>query len=75
MGKLPAMDDPRLFARAAETIAGRIASGEYEHGQRLNIGLIAAELGVSRRTVSHALAVLGDRGLVGFFEGLGWHVV
>lgn len=60
--------------RTAETISARIADGVYEHGQRLNIGLIADELGVSRRTVSHALSVLGSRELVAFYEGLGWFV-
>lgn len=60
--------------RAAEAISTRIRDGAYEPGQRLNIGLIATELGVSRRTVSHALAVLGDRGAAEFFEGLGWYV-
>jgi DNA-binding GntR family transcriptional regulator len=58
----------------AKTIAGRIDDGRLEHGQRLNIGLIATELGVSRRTVSHAMTVLADRGLVQFWQGLGWHV-
>jgi len=68
------VDDPRLFAQTAELIAGRIADGTYEHGQRLNIGLLASEQGVARRTVSHALNVLAARGLVEFFDGLGWHV-
>jgi len=68
------VDDPRLYRRTAETITTRIRDGSYEPGQRLNIGLIAAELGVSRRTVSHALAVLAVDGLVEFFEGLGWYV-
>jgi DNA-binding GntR family transcriptional regulator len=68
------VDDPRLYVRTSETISARIADGTYEHGQRLNIGLIAEELGTSRRTVSHALALLAGRGLVQFFEGVGWHV-
>lgn len=67
-------DDPRLYMRAASAIAGRIEAGEYESGQRLNIGLLADELGVSRRTVGHGLAVLESRGLVQFWAGLGWHV-
>lgn len=61
--------------RAARYVEDRINSGEYEHGQRLNIGLIAQELGVQRDTVSRGMSVLADRGLVQFWQGLGWHVV
>jgi len=60
--------------RAAQEIAAQIASGQLEHGQRLNIGLLASELGVGRRTMGHALAVLAGRGLVQYWEGIGWHV-
>jgi DNA-binding GntR family transcriptional regulator len=67
-------EDPRLYMRTAKVIEDRIASGEYEHGQRLNIGLIADELGVSRRTVGTAMNVLATRELVRFWQGLGWHV-
>lgn len=69
-----AEDDPRLYMRTAKVIEDRIAGGEYERGQRLNIGLIADELGVSRRTVGTAMNVLAGKGLVRFWQGLGWHV-
>ena len=74
-GKLPRVDDPRLFMRAAKLVEDRIADGTYEHGQRLNIGLIADEMNVERSTVSRAMNVLASRGLVQFWQGLGWHVV
>jgi len=60
--------------RAVEVVTARIANGEYSPGQRLNIGLLADELGVERGTISRAMRVLGERGLVQFYEGLGWHV-
>jgi DNA-binding GntR family transcriptional regulator len=69
------VQDPRLFMRAARYIEDRIADGTYEHGQRLNIGLIAQELGIQRDTVSRGMTVLAERGLVQFWAGLGWHVV
>lgn len=74
MGTVRLMSDPRLYMRAAQVISARIEAGEYEPGQRLNIGLIADELGVQRDTVSHAMQVLAGRGLVEFFRGLGWYV-
>ena len=60
--------------RAARLVEERIASGAYAPGQRLNIGLIADELGVERGTVSRGMRVLADKGLVRFWAGLGWHV-
>lgn len=60
--------------RAAALVEERIGSGEYAHGQRLSIGLIADELDVERGTVSRAMKVLASRGLVQFWPGLGWHV-
>lgn len=68
------MDDPRLYVRAAETIATRIRAGEYESGRRLYLGPLADELGVGRRTMAHAMVMLESRGLVQFWEGLGWYV-
>jgi DNA-binding GntR family transcriptional regulator len=68
------MTDPRLFMRAATLVEGRIADGTYSPGQRLNIGLIADELDVERGTVSRAMGILRDRGLVTFWQGLGWYV-
>lgn len=68
------MDDPRLYMRTAAEIEQWIREGKVDHGARLNIGLIATELGVSRVTVGHALRVLSDRGLVRFWVGLGWFV-
>lgn len=59
---------------AARLVEERIASGEYTPGQRLNIGLIADELDVERGTVSRGMQVLADKGLVRFWQGLGWYV-
>lgn len=75
LGKLPRVEDPRAHMRAARYIEDRISSGEYEHGQRLNVGLIADESGVYRAAVARALNLLAGRGLVTFYPGLGWYVV
>lgn len=60
--------------RAARLVEERIASGEYAPGQRLNIGLLADELDAERGTVSRGMAVLAEKGLVRFWQGLGWYV-
>jgi DNA-binding GntR family transcriptional regulator len=60
--------------RAAELVTARIRSGEYAPGQRLNLGLIADEMDVERATISRAMRVLDERGLVKFWRGLGWYV-
>lgn len=60
--------------RAVALVEGRIADGTYSPGQRLNIGLIADELDAERGTVSRAMGILAERGLVIFWQGLGWYV-
>ena len=60
--------------RAAKLVEDRIADGTYDHGQRLNLGLIADEMGVQRDTVSRGMQVLAERGIVRFWQGLGWYV-
>ena len=60
--------------RAAQFIEQRIADGTYEHGQRLNIGLISTEVGVYRAAVTRALNLLAGRGIVASYPGLGWYV-
>lgn len=60
--------------QAARLIEDRIASGDYQPGQRLNLALIADEMGVERDTVSRGVRVLADRGLLTFWRGLGWYV-
>lgn len=68
------MDDPRAYMLAARAIEERIEDGTYAAGQRLNVGLLAEDLGVYRAAVSRALSVLADRGLVARYPGLGWYV-
>lgn len=68
------MDDPRQFARARELIRRRIAAGDYAPGRRIHVGALADELGVSRPTISRAMAGLAGEGLVRYWPGLGWYV-
>lgn len=74
MGTVTQVDDPRLFMRAAELVTARIGDGTYAPGQRLSLGLIADEMGVERTTLTRAMRVVEERGLVRFWRGLGWFV-
>jgi DNA-binding GntR family transcriptional regulator len=53
------------YEQVARVIEEAIASGEYPPGSRLPAqGRIAAEAGVSKHTVSAAVALLRERGLL-----------
>jgi len=59
----------------ADTIRGRIASGEYAHGGMLpSIMALAEEFGVTTNTVRKALGILRDEGLIESVPGYGTFV-
>jgi excisionase family DNA binding protein len=71
-------DDPRAWARCANLIAARIATGQYPDGAWLPTGgALAAELRVSGGIVNFALRALQGKGLIsrvnrtGYYAGTG----
>jgi DNA-binding GntR family transcriptional regulator len=67
------MEDPRTYMRIYQRIRDRIEAGELADGDRLDIGLIAAEWHVNRSTVTKAMEQLGAAGYAVRFPGLGWY--
>jgi DNA-binding GntR family transcriptional regulator len=62
---ISAQSDLWPYEQVARAIEAAIASGEYPPGSRLPAqGRIADEAGVSKHTVSAAVALLRDRGLL-----------
>ena len=55
-------------------LTARLDAGELVSGDRLNIGLLADQMEVSRPTVAHALRILEKSGLVTRYPGVGWVV-
>ena len=59
----------------AESLAAAIERGEYPHGSRLPSELtLAAQFGISRGTLRHALNTLRARGLIDAVPTRGWFV-
>jgi len=67
-------EDPRRYVRIRADLATQIADGRLPSGTMLNIGQLADEYEVARETVSRAIRMLADDGLVTRFPGLGWQV-
>jgi DNA-binding GntR family transcriptional regulator len=65
---------PRLYARAFEILAGRIADGSLPAGTRLLESHVAADFGISRAPARQALNRLLDEGLVVRADGHGFIV-
>jgi DNA-binding GntR family transcriptional regulator len=67
--------DPRAYIRIATLLRERIIGGELAPGQAMpSITRLSADHGVARQTVTHALHVLQDAGLIYRVPGLGYHV-
>jgi GntR family transcriptional regulator, phosphonate transport system regulatory protein len=61
-----------IWAAIAASLSDEIAAGHYHPGDRLPTeAALAARFGVNRHTVRHALASLGERGLVHSRQGAG----
>jgi DNA-binding GntR family transcriptional regulator len=68
-------DADLLYARVADDIAARIASGELAPGTRLRSERELAEhYGVAYHTVRRAMKVLRERGLIATIHGRGTFV-
>lgn len=65
----------QVYRSVVEAILGRIASGEWQPGQRLpSIAQLAQELGVSTGSVREAARVLGSRGVLRIEHGRGMFI-
>jgi DNA-binding GntR family transcriptional regulator len=65
MEAMPPRSFERPYERVAEDLRARLNSGEWESGEALpSVAALAGEYNVSRSTISHALVVLADEGLV-----------
>jgi GntR family transcriptional regulator, phosphonate transport system regulatory protein len=61
-----------IWSAIAATLTDEIAAGHYHPGDRLPTEVaLAARFGVNRHTVRHALASLGERGLLHSRQGAG----
>lgn len=65
---------PRLYARAFDILAARIADGSLPNGTRLLESRVAEDFGISRAPARHALQQLAAGGLVERMEGHGYVV-
>lgn len=67
------MEDPRRYVRALNFIRARIEDGSYKpHELMPPIQQLADQTGHSRHTISKALRILQDQGLVERTPGLGY---
>ena len=65
--------DPRRYVRAMNFIKARIEDGTFKlHELMPPVGELAAQTGHSRHTISKALRILQDQGLVDRTPGLGY---
>jgi DNA-binding GntR family transcriptional regulator len=70
-----ATDDPRLHVRVAEDVRNKIAAGVLAAGDAVSITYTSQEWGISRQTVSKALARLERDGLLKRYPGMGYYVL
>lgn len=69
-------NDPRAYIRLAAELRKDILAGKHQPGQPIpSITTLSARHGHARMTVSKALGVLVDEGLIVRYPGLGYHVV
>jgi DNA-binding GntR family transcriptional regulator len=67
------MNDPRRYMRMMDFIRGRIEDGTYKPNELIPpIQEMAEQTGHSRHTISKALRLLQDQGLVERTPGLGY---
>ena len=55
-------------------LSAMLASRDLDHGDRVDIGVMADRFDVSRPTISHALRLLESDGKVTRYDGVGWVV-
>jgi GntR family transcriptional regulator, histidine utilization repressor len=69
------MPDPRAYQRMAVLLRDQITSGMFTPGAPLpSIGELRQEHGHSRQTVTKAMRILEEEGLICRWPGLGYYV-
>lgn len=68
-------DDPRAYVRLANGIRKQIMDGELKPGNPIPITRINQETGHARHTVSKALHILEQEGLIKRYPRLGYCVI
>ena len=69
------MPDPRAYRNLAALVRDQITSGTIGPGERLpSIGELRRKHGHSRQTVTKAMKILSDEGLIYRVPGLGYYV-
>lgn len=68
------MPDPRPSRQIHAALKQRIGDGTLTPGDRVHVGLLADEFGVTRTTVGKALKLAEADGLIELFTGVGWYV-
>jgi DNA-binding GntR family transcriptional regulator len=67
------MDDPRRYMQMMSHIRHRIEDGTFKPGELMpNINALSSQTGYSRHTISKALRLLQNEGLVERTPGLGY---
>lgn len=68
-------EDPRKYVRVLRTVREQIEDGTLRPGQPTpTIEALCREFGCTRQTVSKALRLLDDEGLLIRYPGLGYYV-
>jgi DNA-binding GntR family transcriptional regulator len=68
-------EDPRLYVRVLLSVREQIDDGTLRAGERTpTIGALCWQFGCTRQTVSKALRLLADEGLLIRYPGLGYYV-
>jgi DNA-binding GntR family transcriptional regulator len=69
------MEDPRRYIRMMNYIRARIEDGAFKPNELMpNINALNEQTGFSRHTISKALRLLEEEGLIGRTPGLGYYV-
>jgi DNA-binding GntR family transcriptional regulator len=68
------MEDPRRYIRAMNLIRARIQDGTAKPDELIPVNTLSGQTGYSRHTLSKALRLLEQEGLVARIPGLGYCV-
>jgi DNA-binding GntR family transcriptional regulator len=70
-----ATDDPRLYVRITADLRHQIRTGRIEADTTVSITTLSQEWQACRSTVSRALRILEDDGLIRRYPGIGYYVL